>query len=341
MNDILVAKFPKLPRPFAARRLPFLCRFYLFTFWSDGGGRAGAGLRKILKKIFPLVRSLVGGSGEFEFSAQEKKSLIRFNPRNLEFHSIYNERLFKNGYENDVAALLETLLPESGVFYDIGSNWGYHTLLAASTRPRLNVHAFEPTPGTFQDLAGCVKQAGLAPAVQCHNFALSSSDGTAFIKLPDHLHSGCAEVSAVGGDAAITTRRLDALDLPKPDVIKMDVEGHELEVLKGAVETLRSKRPYLIFENKLDFAGLEKALATFNFLSAQGYRCFVPCVRREPGGKNFLLPTGWLPMAEDDGLALVPFTPQLRLLCLFEMNVFACHESRLAELQTIFQVWKP
>jgi len=341
MNGILIANFPKLSCQFTPRRLPFVCRYYLFAFWSNAGGRGGIWLRRILKMIFPLVRSLGGFSrGEFEFRTPARTSVIRFNPRNLEYSQIYNERIFKNGYEIEVSALLDLLLPESGVFYDIGSNWGYHVLMTASRRPRLNVHAFEPAPETFQDLTGCLQQAGLAQSVTCHNFALSSCDGTAFIRVPDHINSGSAEVSTAGGDAPITTRRLDALDLPKPDVIKMDVENHELEVLKGAVETLRSKQPYIIFENKLNLADLAKMLEIFEFLAVQGYRFFCPAVLRDPGGRNFLLPCNWLPSADSDRLALVPFTTLTRLICPPELNVFACHESRLPELMETFQAWK-
>jgi FkbM family methyltransferase len=340
MNDILVAKFPKLPQAFAVRRLPFLCRFYQYVFWPVAAGRPGFWLRRILKMFFPFVRRAFGSSkGEFEFHAQGKLSTIQFNPRNLEFHVIYNQAIYKNGYEVEVAALLNLLLPEKGVFYDIGSNWGYHSLIAVSQRPQLKVHAFEPTPETFQDLTACVNQAGLGQSVTCHNFALSSNDGKAFIKLPDHLHSGCAEVSKEGGDASISTRRLDSLDLPKPDFIKMDVEWHELEVLKGAVETIKSSRPHLIFENKLDHSNPKKVLDVFAFLAGLGYRFFLPAANREPGGDNFLMPSGWLPVAEDENLALIPFTTQTRLLCFPEFNVFACHESRLPELMKTFRVW--
>jgi FkbM family methyltransferase len=339
MNTILVRKLPTPTASFRIRRVPFLGRFYEYVFCSQSTGRIEMWSKRILRKIFPAYYRLCGSStGEFEFQRQGQRSEIQFNARNTEF-CILSDTLFKNGYEIEVAALLDVLLPEGGTFFDVGSNWGYHTLLAAGSRSKLTVHAFEPTPETFKDLVACVEQSGLAGMVTCNNFALSSNDGKAFIKLPEGLHSGGAQVSSDGGVASINTRRLDSLDLPKPDFIKMDVEGHEIEVVKGGQNTLKLARPYLVFESKPNHLQPDKVLDIFFFLARLGYNFFVPAIQREPRARNFLIPAGWLPAANDDGLALIPFIPEMRLLCLSEFNVFACHESRLPELMTKFKPW--
>ena len=58
-------------------------------------------------------------------------------------------------------------LPEDGVFYDIGSNWGWFTMHVAS-RPgfRGKIHAFEPFASSYADLCDLVRQAGLAGVVE-------------------------------------------------------------------------------------------------------------------------------------------------------------------------------
>jgi FkbM family methyltransferase len=337
MTGILVRKFSAPEKMFNVTHVPFLARFYCHAFHSRPRGKMGIWSKRLLRKTFRIYRKMCGPAmGEFEYVVRGQGSKIRFNARNLEFHALYNPAYAK-GYEIEVAALLQALLPEGGTMYDVGSNWGYHTMVAAGTHAKLTVHAFEPTPETFKDLAGCIEQAGLSGMVTCHNFALSSADGKAFMTMPDGLHSGFAEVSREGGMAGIEIRRLDSLNLPKPDFIKMDVEGHEIEVLKGAQETLKSARPYLIFESRPNFENPKKVLEVFYFLSGLGYRFFAPAIQKKAGEGDFILPMGWLPTDESDNLALMPFTVATRLLGQVEFNVFACHEERLTDLTKVFK----
>ena len=291
------------------------------------------------REIFPLYRRLCRSSvGEFDYERLGRRATIRFNARNLQFQALYVP-VFQNGYEPDVAALLDLLLPEGGTFFDIGSNWGYFILLAASNHFRLTVHAFEPMPATYQDLASCLAQAGISDMVTCHNFALSSADGEAFIQMPDGVHSGSAEVSRMGGTTRIGTRRLDSLGLPRPDFIKVDVEGHEIEVFKGAKETMKTARPFIVFENKPDYLRPEKVLEVLFFLAELGYCFYMPAVQRRHEGRVYFMQCGWHPVGDGDGLALIPFEPGTRLLWQHDVNVFACHESRQRELMAVFKAW--
>ncbi|MEI9959643.1 MAG: FkbM family methyltransferase [Limisphaerales bacterium] len=87
------------------------------------------------------------------------------------------------------------------------------------------IHAFEPLPKTYQDLISCIHQAGLSDIITSHNLGVSSTDGEAFIQMPDGIHSGMAEITANSAlGARIPTRQLDSLGLPPPDFIKIDVE---------------------------------------------------------------------------------------------------------------------
>jgi FkbM family methyltransferase len=254
----------------------------------------------------------------------------------LQYQALYAP-FFKFGYEPEVGALLDLMLPEAGTFLDIGSNWGYFTLHAISKHSQLTVHAFEPMPATYKDLTSCVTQAGLSSLVTCHNLALSNVDGEAFIQIPDGLHSGMAEVSHSDGTTRITTRRLDSLGFPKPDFIKMDVEGHEIEVLNGARETLKAARPFIIFESKPDSFHPEKTLEVLFSLAALGYHFYVPAVQRQLSGRSYYMQCAGFPIGDEDKLALVPFDAGTRLLWQHDINVFACHESRLQELMTVFE----
>ncbi|NQW12560.1 MAG: FkbM family methyltransferase [Alphaproteobacteria bacterium] len=74
---------------------------------------------------------------------------------------------------------MEVFLTGDRVFYDIGSNWGYFSLYAA-TLPNYSgpIHAFEPIEETFCDLNNWVGQTGQVKRISCHKTALSDRDGT-------------------------------------------------------------------------------------------------------------------------------------------------------------------
>jgi FkbM family methyltransferase len=320
-------------QPFAVKRLPMLARFYCqayhcpTTLWRS----------RALRVFFPVLYALCRSSrGEFEYDRLGRRKTIYFNARNLQFQALYAP-FAQYGYEPDVAMLIDTLLPERGTFFDVGSNWGYFALYAASNRELLTIHAFEPTPQTYRDLTACVEQAGASGIVSCHHLALSSADGEAFIQMPDGLHSGQAMVSDTSGIARVPTRRLDSVNLPAPDLIKMDVEGHEIEVLCGGVETLRAERPFIVFENKLYSAAPKKALEPLFFLVEMGYRLYVPVIRRKDGMRHWYMPAGGHPACQGDQWVLMPLEPDARLVWQQDLNVLACHESRLSQLAAAFK----
>lgn len=335
MSSILVKKFP-VRAPFSMRRLPFLARFYRYAYHRQTSSKAEIWLSRAMRKIFRSYRRFWGSSvGEFDYERLGRRATIRFNARNLQFQALYAPS-FQNNYELDVGALLDLMLPEGGTFFDIGSNWGYFTLYAASNHSRLTVHAFEPMPATYQDLTSCVAQAGLSGLATCHNMALSNADGEAFIQMPDGMHSGWAEVSSLSGTTRIATRRLDSLGLPEPDFMKVDVEGHEIQVFQGAKETLKTARPFIVFESKPDYLRPEKALQVLFFLAGLGYRFYIPAVQRQQEGRSYYMQYGWHPVGDGDNWALIPFEPGTRHLWQHDINVFACHESRQQELMTVF-----
>jgi FkbM family methyltransferase len=330
--------------PFTVRSVPFLARYYRFAFQQRGSRKKELFLYVPLRRLFAHYLRLCRRPrwGSFDYERLGAKHMVRCDTRNLQFHALFGWH-YKDGYEPEVALLLDALLPEGGTFYDIGSNWGYFPLYAASRRRSLAVHAFEPHPLTFCDLESCVEQAGLKGIVTCHNFALSSADGEAFIQFPDGLHSGWAEVSRSGG-TRITTRRLHALGLPPPDFVKLDVEGHEIEVLRGAESTLRRAQPFVVFESKRDYGAPEKTLEPLFFLASLGYTFFQPALERNHGGRRYVLPFGFQeglgrmqPLEKHEVLALEELGAAERLLFRDDLNLLACHHDRLEALGAAFR----
>jgi len=321
-----------LRSPFSLKRLPRLARFYCHAYYHATPSWRSRARRALFRVLYSLRPPSVG---EFDYERLGRVSNVRFDARNLQFQSLYAPWC-RHGYEPEVALLIDALLPEAGTFLDIGSNWGYFTLYAASNRENLHIHAFEPLPGSYRDLTSCVEQTGLSGMVTCHHLALSSADSEAFIQVPDGLHSGQAQISGAGGKVRVRTQRLDTMKLPPPDVIKMDVEGHELEVLRGAADTLRSARPFLLFESKPIGPHALEALEPMFFLRSLGYRLYAPVLQHAKNGRKYNLPPYWCEPGPDDLLVLFDLEPEGRLLWPVDLNVLACHESLLARLAAKF-----
>lgn len=162
-------------------------------------------------------------------------------------------------YERDELALLmqclEGLVDCGGVAVDVGANVGNHALFFAAHFAE--VLAFEPHPRTHALLA---LNASLRSNVRCFPFALSDRVGTAMLATPPG-NAGMASIEKADGAAEsrgaveVPLRRLDDLaELAgrRVALLKIDVEGHEAAVIRGAQAVLRRDRPAVVFEQLAD-----------------------------------------------------------------------------------------
>ena len=174
---------------------------------------------------------------------------------------------FGAGHDGTFHTLDRLLLPGMTVV-DVGANLGTHTLFAAKRiGENGKVIAFEPDPDMFDSLTANTD--GLAN-VQRHRLAVSSASGM----VEFHVNADSAKSSLVrlGGAVAriiVEAVRLDDQVKEPIDFLKIDVEGHELEVLKGAGELLRRQSIKIIH-----FEALESREEIFSMLVENGYRVF-------------------------------------------------------------------
>lgn len=185
-------------------------------------------------------------------------------------------------WEPHVERTLRALLRPGDAAVDAGANLGYFSLaMAQAVGPSGRVDAFEPVPPTYERLAAGAR-ANRYAQLHTHAHALGAETGEAEIAWDPRV-AGSASLHGEGPQrAAIAVRRLDDLDLPPPAVIKLDVEGHELAVVRGARETIAAARPALVFELNARMAAaagwqaadLAAALPgyTFTLLEADGER---------------------------------------------------------------------
>jgi FkbM family methyltransferase len=135
--------------------------------------------------------------------------------------------------------------------YDVGANIGVYTLWAAGlVGPTGQVHAFEPVPDTMAVLTAMVRRNGLSQ-VRLESCAVGAAVGEIGMRVYRDA-SGLSHPVADGGTAdhivAITTLDTYTERRRAPDLIKIDVEGFEIDVLRGAVNLLTDRTPALLLE---------------------------------------------------------------------------------------------
>ena len=169
--------------------------------------------------------------------------------------------LIQGEYSEHEAKVLCALLKPGDTVLDVGANVGALSLpMARKVGGAGRLWAFEPQPYMASLCAKNMITNGLITAMT-YCAALSDEDG--YTKIPDmrgvaelglELNSGGAmigyeDAEKTGIPAVVVPKmRLDALQLERVDLIKMDVEGHEPEVLRGAEETIMRCRPLMWVE---------------------------------------------------------------------------------------------
>jgi FkbM family methyltransferase len=197
-------------------------------------------------------------------------------------------------YEPKIQNALSRLISAGDVVYDVGANAGFFTLLAARlVGSRGRVFAFDPLP---DNIASIREQIAVNSLTNCQAVqgAVSDRPGRASLTLAQnnsmaHISSenepGDLDVEVIALDAFADVSRNTAateglaghtLDVaagdgsaPRPNVIKIDVEGPEAQVLEGAVKMLSSpSAPRLLIE----LHGHQVAVKVGSFLQNLGYR---------------------------------------------------------------------
>ena len=179
--------------------------------------------------------------------------------------------------------LLATILKNGDVFFDIGANIGYFSLLAARlVGNHGEVFSFEPVTSNLKILKQNIKLNGFT-CIKIIPKALADKRGKATLLLTRH-HGG-ATLSSLGisppdvsGEIEVELETIDDLmaeeQLRIPKLIKLDVEGAEMVVLKGMEKTLKEHHPALIYE--LDSSELNqlevKAEEVQEYLAGFGYQ---------------------------------------------------------------------
>lgn len=182
-------------------------------------------------------------------------------------------------YEFSVLRTMNLILRSGDHFIDIGANIRMITLHGRKlVGPRGSVQSFEPNPPCATAIREHVRINGISN-VAVHECALSDEPGTLVLSMTSE-HSGTATLAHVGEKAtqrvAVQVKVADSEITAAPRLIKIDVEGFELQVLRGLRGTLTRHKPFLItelIEEHLNKAG-STAAQVKTFLAELGYEGF-------------------------------------------------------------------
>ena len=240
--------------------------------------------RRWLKKIFmPLLsNSAVLYLPNFDLH-------IHYNPKDLRgpsFHLAYDQEVgFLNYEEHDREEILNSL-PKDSIFIDIGANIGLFSLYVAKQRPDVEILSFEPDTITRNCLNNSVTDNQFTN-ISIFSEAIGNHEGT---------HKLYKEISNDGGHTLvpndstsnlyeeIEVKRLRSIlteeQIQNIGCVKIDVEGAELEVVKGSLDILSEFTPFILIEVLNKNIGTD--LCPLKYLTHHSTK---PFVFRTPGSK--------------------------------------------------------
>lgn len=174
-----------------------------------------------------------------------------------EFDAV-GRRVFWSGlreWERETAPVILDNIRRSRCFLDVGANCGIYTIVGCTLNPGVRAVAIEPVPKIFAALANNVAQNHFGARVTVLNMALGDSNATVSFHEAEQPTMGSLAVEGYQGQRGkiiqVQCRTLDSIveELHlQPDFIKIDVEGFESAVLKGASRVLSEFRPRIVLE---------------------------------------------------------------------------------------------
>jgi FkbM family methyltransferase len=167
---------------------------------------------------------------------------------------------------DDLVVLFTTMyLDAHAIVLDVGANIGLTTALFATFAPKGTIHSFEPSPEAFQYLEETVQVNGFTNVV-LHQLGLGAASGElSFFDDPNSASASHLAVDETGRRGTNLTIDIETVDgivardgIDRLDLIKIDVEGFDVDVVEGALTTIERLEPACIIE--------------FNSFTLQAYR---------------------------------------------------------------------
>jgi len=218
---------------------------------SNSLARFSASLPSSLKYRLAAIRPLY--SALLRFGKPLVKAQTIAGAVEWQIDELTSQQFLLGTYEPYMQSAFAKFIRPGATVYDVGAHSGYHSLLCALlVGPSGRVIAFEPNPRNRASIEQQLLANPEAPVTvssyalsdRCGSFAFDTSQGSSQGRLSDH------------GDINVEARQLDSLisneGFPAPDIIKIDVEGYEEQLLRGAMKTIEEFRPVILCDHNDD-----------------------------------------------------------------------------------------
>ncbi len=198
---------------------------------------------------------------------------------------IYRALQYKNKYDKGGIAYILDTIKKGQTVLDIGAHKaGYLYFIIQKVTGSGKVYAFEPQGILYNYILG-IKKIFNWGNVEVEHLALSDSPGKVILYIPSHSKQAntsspgatifkAAATGAIQSTEEVITETLDSYCTRKnikPDFLKIDVEGNELRIFNGGLQTLKKYKPKIIVEIEARHVGEQQVLDTFYFLENLGY----------------------------------------------------------------------
>lgn len=212
--------------------------------------------RRFIRRKARRFKKFLQQSGKpyfYKVSTENESFYISINPYK---NGCVDEVIETEGaWEPDLVFALKKLMNNDSVFLDIGSNIGYHSIAIATAFPIGQVICFEPQESLCEQIRKSVSKNNLKN-VTIFQVGLSDIEEEVLIHIPEENVGGSSVIKGLNNHTAfkkadkIKLKTLDSFDaeIPRIDVVKIDVEGLEPNVLRGAEQIFAKHRPIIVME---------------------------------------------------------------------------------------------
>lgn len=222
---------------------------------------------------FPILKRLIPSLYKryiFFFNKYSKRIIINNVIYDLDLRHLIDRRFFfHNGYEDELFNSLNDIIDKNKIdfFLDIGSCWGIYSLRFAGIYKNLKILAFDPIKTNIERLKISIKKNNFKN-IECFHTAIGSKKGKVTLGATEK-YSPNYEINEINS-VINETSELNSLDFfleteGKTLIFKIDTEGYEFEVLKGATNLLNNNKCFCQIEIKDN--NKEKVLLFFDNLN--------------------------------------------------------------------------
>lgn len=170
----------------------------------------------------------------------------------VEFHFTAPYRVYwqaqKNGIENSICRLARAILQKGGSAVDVGTNYGFVSLVMAKSVRGGHVFSFEIEPRICDVISSTIERNSLSDIVTLVPCGVSNENKTGFVTI----------------DSMVEQHRIERISF-----IKIDVDGGDFDVLDGARKTIREHLPVIVIEMG------ERQREIYDLLCGLGYAYFI------------------------------------------------------------------